>query len=170
MQGKGAAKDNCSKWEQRWDTREQSIRRGGGWIHRTVKQRRCEAGRCEVEFNISRISFSYLASFTLTSAIRLSGHMKVVINSMSQPSLCVWNRKRAVCRYKKKQHTENSMWLFVGVNRLKWLIRRKQYHINTGGKEGRLPVNILISITFLSWRHRKLRLWLHLCVRLFMEL
>lgn len=53
-----------------------------------------------------------------------------------------------MCRYKKKQHTKNSMWLFVGVNRLKWLIRRKQYHINTGGKEGRLPVNILISISF----------------------
>lgn len=36
------------------------------------------------KFSIPRISIPYLESLALTSAIGLSGHMKVVINSISQ--------------------------------------------------------------------------------------
>lgn len=53
------------------------------YIGYTVTLLICQRSVLWSKFNIPRISFSYLVSLTLTNAVSLSGHMKLVISSVS---------------------------------------------------------------------------------------
>ena len=75
-----------------------------------------KAGACTIkQVNIPRISFRDPAELNLTIAVRLSGHMKLFINSISQPRFSSSGSEvvhiKEACLLQMTNHRHRQVWL-----------------------------------------------------------